>query len=204
VSYHPVVAAGKNMDVPSLTPPYTTASIIGCTDCHGSDTSRASGSTGANGPHGSNAEPLLLAPYETLDGTTESTVTYALCYRCHERSTILTSPTFPQHLTHVVNDRTPCSVCHDAHGISSAQGNAMTNSKLINFDTSVVTPDPVTGRLEYRSLGGRAGQCFLSCHGVPHSPLAYPSAMLPGNPAVTPLPMAPIAPRAPLRFQKKR
>ena len=215
VSYHPVVAAGKNMDVPSLTPGYTTGSIIGCTDCHGSDTSRTAGSSGPNGPHGSNVTPLLLAPYETLDNTPESAVTYALCYRCHERTLVLTSATFPQHQTHVVNDRTPCSVCHDAHGISSAQATAITNSKLINFDMSVVTPDPVTGRLEYRSLGSRAGQCFLSCHGVAHSPLAYPSGLMPGMqpgpvpgavPGLTqpPARMGPIAPRPPQGFQKKR
>jgi hypothetical protein len=135
-------------------------------------------------------QSLLVAPYETIDGTSESAVTYALCYRCHERSLILTSATFPQHMSHVVTDRTPCSVCHDSHGISSAQATAMSNSKLINFDTSVVTPDPVTGRLEYQSLGSRAGTCYLSCHGVPHSPLSYPSVaspMLQPTPAPTPL-----------------
>jgi hypothetical protein len=85
-------------------------------------------------------QSLLVAPYETTDGTAESAVSYALCYRCHERSQILNSVTFPQHMSHVVADRSPCSVCHDAHGISSAQATPMSNSKLINFDTSVVTP----------------------------------------------------------------
>src|SRR5581483_11809040 len=65
--------------------------------------------------------------------------------------------------------------CHDSHGISSTQGTPLNNSALINFDTTVVTPDPVTGKLEYDRLGPRAGQCFLSCHGVAHSPLSYPS-----------------------------
>jgi predicted CXXCH cytochrome family protein len=195
VSYHPVTAAGKNMDVPSLVPGLTVASLLYCVDCHGSDDSKAAGRTGPNGPHGSNVKPLLQLPYSTLDFTTESANSYALCYKCHERSLILNSPTFPQHNSHVVADQTPCSVCHDAHGVSSTQGNAMHNSKLINFDTTVVTPDPVTGKLEYDSLGPRAGQCFLSCHGVNHSPLAYPSAGPVVQQPIHPLRRGPALPR---------
>jgi len=111
-----------------------------------------------------------------------------MCYRCHERSSILSDQSFVGHQRHIVNDRTPCSVCHDAHGISSAQGNATNNSKLINFDISVVQPDPVSGRMEYRSLGPRMGECFLSCHGVAHSPLAYPGGVLNPNPLPGPNP----------------
>src|SRR5207245_2770686 len=95
VSYHPVEVAGKNMNVPSLRPGYTTASMIYCTDCHASDTSKAAGASGANGPHGSNVLPLLLAQYDTIDGTSESASTYALCYRCHERSNLLSNISFP-------------------------------------------------------------------------------------------------------------
>ncbi len=36
-SYHPVVAPGRGTDVPSLLPPWTTASTVTCTDCHNSD-----------------------------------------------------------------------------------------------------------------------------------------------------------------------
>ena len=43
-----------------------------------------------------------------------------------------------------------------------------------------MTPDPVSGRLQYQSFGPGAGQCFLSCHGVAHSPLQYPAAAPPG------------------------
>jgi hypothetical protein len=73
---------------------------------------------------------------------------------------------------HVVDNRTPCSACHDAHGISSVQGNRANNSQ-INLDTSIVFPDPLTGRLEYVSTGLFSGNCTLSCHGVPHSPKSY-------------------------------
>jgi predicted CXXCH cytochrome family protein len=173
ISFHPVQVAGKNTFVPSLRPGLTTASLIYCTDCHNSDTSRAAGigiGVGTNGPHGSNNRGLLVAPYDTTDGASESPLAYALCYRCHERNSILTDESFATHRLHIVDQKTPCSVCHDAHGIASAQGRPMNNAKLINFDISVVSPDPVTGRLEYRSFGPGAGECYLMCHGFAHSP----------------------------------
>ena len=167
VSFHPVAGAGKNTDVPSLRPGLTTASMIYCTDCHASDNATASG------PHGSNVSPLLKNSYDTTDGSAESAVAYALCYSCHERTSILANESFPTHGRHVVDAKTPCSVCHDAHGISSAQGTAMNHSHLINFDVTVVQPDPVTGRLEFRDTGKRTGECYLNCHGVAHSPKGY-------------------------------
>jgi hypothetical protein len=173
ISYHPVEAAGRNLNVPSLRPGLTTASLIYCTDCHASDSSKAAGGTTANGPHGSNISPLLIAQYDTVDGAPESAATYALCYRCHERTSILSNQSFA-HSKHVVDQRTPCSVCHDGHGVAAGQGNTTNNAHLINFDISIVTPDPVTGRLEYRSLGAQQGECFLSCHGSAHSPRSYP------------------------------
>jgi predicted CXXCH cytochrome family protein len=172
VSYHPVIIAGKNTNVPSLRQGLTSASMIYCVDCHSSDAGSAV--SGSTGPHGSNNPPLLIARYDTTDNTPESTQAYALCYRCHDRTSILNNESFSSHSLHIVNETTPCSICHDAHGISSAQGTTTNNAHLINFDTSVVRPDPVTGKLQYVSLGMGSGQCFLSCHGAAHSPLAYP------------------------------
>ncbi|MEI8196423.1 MAG: cytochrome c3 family protein, partial [Phycisphaerae bacterium] len=60
ISFHPVEIKGKNTNVPSLRPGYTTDSIIYCTDCHGSETSKKAGGSGANGPHGSSYRPLLI------------------------------------------------------------------------------------------------------------------------------------------------
>lgn len=173
VSYHPVEAAGKNTNVPSLRPGLTTSSIIYCSDCHNSDTGKLAGGTGPNGPHGSNTRPLLIATYDMTDNTPESATAYALCYSCHDRSSILANASFPTHSLHVVDKQTPCSVCHDAHGISSAQGTTLHNANLINFNLSVVQPDPVTHKLEYDSQGAGHGTCYLSCHGAAHSPLSY-------------------------------
>jgi predicted CXXCH cytochrome family protein len=198
VSFHPVEAAGRSTDVPSLRTQYTTSSVIYCTDCHSSDQGRAAGNTGPTGPHGSTFKPLLALRYDTKDFTQESEQAYALCYKCHDRNSILGDVTFP-HKVHLVDKQTPCSACHDAHGISSAQGTIMKNARLINFDSLIVRPDATTGRLEFNQTGPRAGTCFLSCHGTTHSGTPYASnamaapalkrgVMRPAIPRATPIP----------------
>jgi predicted CXXCH cytochrome family protein len=167
-SYHPVISAGTNPRVPSLLPEYTPASIIKCIDCHSSDPSSS-----AKGPHGSHYPPLLAYRYETIDGTQESPAAYELCYRCHSRNSILNDESFKEHKEHIEKGAT-CSACHDPHGISSSQGSAQNHSHLINFDISIVGPDPKTGRLEFEDLGTFRGRCYLTCHGENHSPEEYP------------------------------
>jgi len=175
ISFHPVQAPGKNTDVPSLLPTLTTTSMIYCSDCHASDTAAGPG-TGVKGPHGSNVSPLLSGEYVRMDNVAESPATYALCYKCHERTSILANESFTGHSKHVVDNKTNCAVCHDAHGIASAQANPTNHAHLINFDTSVVQRDRVTNRLEYITTGPRAGTCYLTCHNVDHSPKSYPVA----------------------------
>jgi predicted CXXCH cytochrome family protein len=206
ISSHPVEGPGKSSDVTSLAPGWTTASTMYCSDCHNSDAGAKAGGTGPGGVHGSSVRGLLALGYETTDNTIESATAYALCYKCHQRSMILadavTTPDqpFPLHAVHVINGKTPCSICHDSHGVSSAQGNVQHNSHLMNFDRSIVQPDPATGRLEYISTGPRSGTCFLSCHNVPHSPLSYGNATAPMfRRATKAQPAAPAAPVGPGR-----
>ncbi len=170
-SYHPIEGSGKNSNVPSLILPRTETSIIYCTNCHSSDGSRSPA-----GPHGSIYPHILKYRYETTDFTPESYQSYELCYQCHNRDIILNSmETYAQkvHKKHIKDVNTPCNVCHDPHGISSAQGNAANHSYLINFDIRVVSADQVTGRLEFNNLGMFSGNCYLQCHGKNHSPATY-------------------------------
>jgi predicted CXXCH cytochrome family protein len=165
LSYHPVVGVGKNTNGPSLISPWTTASLMYCTDCHNSNSGPKAGGMGPNGPHGSIYRPILERNLTMTDYATESASAYALCYKCHSRTSILGDQSFKDHKTHIVDEKTPCTVCHDPHGVSG-------KTHLINFDKSVVLPSS-SGRLEFNDLGLGKGNCYLTCHGENHNPLSY-------------------------------
>lgn len=180
-SYHPVAAGGANSDVPSipsaLRPDLTVSSIIYCTDCHDSDESASVGGTGPRGPHGSLYPPLLRERYEMTDNTPENAAGYALCYRCHNRTVILSDASFQKngagkgghsgHLGPAVN--APCSACHDPHGVTG-NVSAGSHTHLINFDMGIVLPLSGSGYSTpvYNDGGSRTGSCSLTCHGKAH------------------------------------
>jgi len=166
-SFHPVAAVGINPNVPSLIAPLTTNSWIYCTDCHGSNSSN-----GAQGPHGSIFTNILKYQYVKTDYTIESSSNYALCYSCHNRASILADESFKYHYKHIVSERTPCNVCHDAHGISSSQGNSTNNSNLINFQNTIVT-NSSGGSRRFVDDGLYKGNCTLTCHGKNHDQASY-------------------------------
>ncbi len=174
-SYHPVEGEGANAYVISLKAPYAAKkeksgdiSTISCSDCHGSDND-----SGPEGPHGSNYQGLLVDNYEMVSGRGESQRAYALCYRCHDRDSILANESFPYHAQHIqgnatrVFSGTSCFTCHDAHGSSN-------NQYLIRFNPRVVDAN-ASGNLEFKAQGvaSRHGSCALSCHGVDHEPKSY-------------------------------
>ncbi|MCK5382352.1 MAG: cytochrome C [Gammaproteobacteria bacterium] len=173
LSYHPVEDIGQNPDVPSLLSPYTVSSIIYCTDCHNSDDNPATLGIGASGPHGSMNKYILESNYTTADNTVESSYEYAMCYKCHDRSSILdaTNPSGFPHSSHVGmgpmgGGNVPCSACHDPHGVTN-------NTHLINFDINIVSPNTAL-ELDFVDLGTYTGSCSLSCHGVDHADKTYP------------------------------
>ncbi len=168
-SYHPIEAAGKNTKVPSLIAPWTTSSIMYCTDCHDNDQGPKAPTpgTGPSGPHGSSIKHLLVARYDAdAASIPESTATYALCYKCHSRSIVLSNASFSGH-SHTVGRGLPCSACHDPHGISSTQGNITNNKFLLNLDTRFLTPS--SGILRIDDLGAGSVRCYMVCHGENHN-----------------------------------
>lgn len=164
-SYHPVVAPGKNQDVPGLIAPLTTASVIECTSCHNNSQGTNNGGSGPRGPHGSEYAPLLERRMTIWSGYTEGPDTYALCYKCHDRATVLGDQGFPFHRYHVQYLQASCTACHDPHGSAG-------NPFLINFDRNIVGPG-YNGQLYYEKTGPGSGECFLSCHNEQHGPMYY-------------------------------
>lgn len=161
-SFHPVIAPGRNTDVPSLTPPLTASSLIKCTDCHNNDDPSA-----PKGPHGSNYRYILAKNYTTTDSS-EGPFQYELCYSCHRRSSILNNESFPLHDLHISTVGTSCRTCHNPHGSSQY-------AHLIDFNrASVISSN--SGQLGYMNFGSRTGQCALNCHGKDHDPAVYPGA----------------------------
>ncbi len=186
LSYHPVIDIGKNQaDMPSLPSTYlpsmNASSMIYCTDCHDSNTSTAVNGPGPKGPHGSQFTPILRERYITTQGVLESYSNYALCYRCHDRLSILNDESFQRalaggggHNNHLnghgqgTASAATCSVCHDPHGTN--------NFHLINFDSNVVSPATGNPAPTFVDLGSRSGFCILICHGITHdfTNSAYP------------------------------
>lgn len=164
-SFHPVETTGRSANVPSLISPYTTASVIDCTSCHNNNQGPNAGGTGPNGPHGSAYPGLLERQLEFTDFMGENSGTYALCYKCHSRASILSDQSFPTHKLHVVDKQTSCTTCHDSHAVAGAP-------HLMNFNTMYAKPSS-NGKLEYRSTGIFKGNCSVTCHGVDHNNKAY-------------------------------
>jgi hypothetical protein len=185
-SYHPVIATGRNLNVPSipstLEPQMTVTQIIYCTSCHADDAG------GSRGPHGSSYPAILKERYETGDFTPESYENYALCYRCHDRNSILrdasfmkktirTTPSGGGHSGHLASG-VPCSACHDPHGVAAdlalGGGGTGSHAHLINFDTRIVQPLPGAPNPVFNQTVGFSGSCALVCHGVVHNNFSYP------------------------------
>ena len=159
-SFHPVEGEGKNSNVPSLLLPYNPKSNLNCLDCHNNDDSR-----GPEGPHGSIYTPILNKNYTTGDGYLENDFTYALCYQCHSRQSILGNQSFPYHSLHILDKKISCYSCHNSHG-------SVKYTHLIEFPLGRVLPDSF-GRIEFIDEGLFRGRCYLKCHEVEHSPKTY-------------------------------
>lgn len=171
VSFHPVEAPANGRS-PSAKPA-ASGKFVNCTDCHGSDDR-----SGPRGPHGSRTPKLLIRPYATVDGTGESEETFALCYDCHNRQTVLERSAFPGHREHIVGLKASCATCHSGHG-------SIANRALIRYGEDAtqgsVAPSAKGGRLAFVSTGPGSGSCYLTCHGKDHGPESYGMERLSAN-----------------------
>ena len=180
---------------------------IFCTDCHNSDDNREFGGAGPNGPHGSlyshilerryefsqvavaagPGSPILnLFPSPDLSASGASPGPYALCAKCHDLPTVMSTVSFSLpngkagHQVHVVDQGVSCSVCHTAHGMGSLSA-TIAGSRLVNFDVNVVAangPAPL-------SYTQAPPTCVLACHGYNHNADGTVTAIAA---AATPLP----------------
>lgn len=171
ISFHPVAGANSNANNASLLTGWSLTSRVYCSDCHSSNT------TSIKGPHGSTNVNILKGTYVKTDGTNYNVNNFTLCWNCHSSTTVVSSNTssFRRHQLHIVDEDTPCNVCHDAHGIASSQGTTSGNSHLINFQTGVVTGPNGTGSGYYvhQPTPTVKGRCYLTCHGESHNPESY-------------------------------
>ena len=119
------------------------------------------------------------------DGAVEGQETFALCYRCHDRASILRDTSFRKktlrstpsgggHSGHLAAN-VPCSACHDPHGVPGDGGSFTkdptgSHTHLINFDRRIVQPRPGAQYPVFLDTGTFSGSCALVCHGVTHDP----------------------------------
>ncbi len=171
LSYHPVMAAGKNLNINGATfqTGFTFTSRIYCSDCH------SNSNTGAGygrGPHGSTN--LHLLDNGTGAGTNYNYVSahggnsanqYEVCTKCHQVASYYTndnSSRFQFHNYHTTKEG--CFVCHDTHGSE--------NYHLINFsrnEGSFTAVNPNSTSAFNHATGTATNSCVITCHGKGHS-----------------------------------
>jgi len=159
VSFHPLEEQGKDLSINPLSfaGGVTPATILRCSDCHGSD------DLGISGPHGSQYPGILKKPYEARS-TSRVVGRDELCFSCHNYDTYADAfssvqlqqasrfnpPAAPGgHVFHVGQKGVPCYACHDSHG--SPQFPALI----------VIGRHP--GLLSFTATSN-GGSCVSSCH----------------------------------------
>lgn len=158
VSYHPVVDVGRNDNPRGLIQPYNASSRIYCSSCHASD-----GKNSPAGPHGSIYPRILKANYNMertpqLGKSWPSLIqsNFELCFECHDLSSVTNvhQQMSDGHFMETIG----CNSCHDPHGFEG--GNMTENAYGINFDQSVIQPNPISGKL----IDLDQKKCFMTCH----------------------------------------
>jgi len=172
LSFHPVMAAGKNLNINAATfqTGYTFTSRIYCTDCHNNSNSATAGH--GNGPHGSANLHLLdrgtggTAQFKTVHSNTNPS-TLDVCSKCHKAGSYYTGSTgsrFGDHDKHY-DEHSECYLCHDTHG--AEQYHLMNFNRNVTGCVSSLSPD---SQGAFRHAAGTAtNSCVITCHGEGHS-----------------------------------
>jgi predicted CXXCH cytochrome family protein len=158
ISMHPVIEEGKNNNPRGLLTNYNASSKIYCSSCHASN-----GQNSPAGPHGSIYPRILKSNYniektpqlgEAWPSLIQSN--FNLCFECHEVNMVTNIHTqiSEGHFMETIG----CNACHDPHGYEG--GTYSENAYGINFDQSVIQPNPINGRM----IDLDAKKCFMTCH----------------------------------------
>lgn len=164
-AYHPVSADRRpGPNGRSLRSQYqSTMFRIYCNDCHDSH--------GTNEPH-----MMRYLNQDTFPAT--GGTNYPLCFRCHDPDYLLNPAGAPRSDTAVLHQRhvlgqhlngdtrqTPCSVCHDPHGVPASRGALFNNAAhMVNFDIRYAG--------ETAAYDALAKTCTVTCH--TSNPKSYP------------------------------
>ncbi|WP_242084866.1 cytochrome c3 family protein [Aestuariivivens sediminis] len=158
ISMHPIIEQGKNLNPRGLVNPYNATSKLYCSSCHSGN-----GEESISGPHGSIFPSILKANYN-MDKTPQLGKSWSLlmqgnftlCFECHEVNSVtnIHIQISEGHFMETIG----CNTCHDPHGYEG--GTLSENAYGINFDRSVIQPNPINGRL----IDLDQKKCFMTCH----------------------------------------
>jgi hypothetical protein len=174
-SYHPVMAAGTNLNINVATfqTGFTFTSIIYCSSCHDNNQKATAGY--GRGPHGSQNLHILDAGTGGNSGfkTTHNGVNTSstdFCTKCHKAASYIsnnTSSRFGYHLYHVANKtQEGCYVCHDTHG--SEQLHLFNFSRNQSPTVCITAVSTNTQTAFVHAAGTAANSCIVTCHGTSH------------------------------------
>ena len=150
-SYHPVIGLGRNLNIPSIPSSFAADAEPVAPDLLHDLPRRRRGRLARAARLV--VPPILKERYETADNTPESYDNYALCYRCHDRTSILRDVSFRKKTVRDDAVRA-AATAGTSRGrpvlrlprparrrATAARRRTGVHTHLINFDTRVVLPN---------------------------------------------------------------
>jgi predicted CXXCH cytochrome family protein len=154
-SYHPLLARGKNKGIKkeAFVGKWNEASILTCSDCHGSGKSRS--------VHGS-SNPSLLKSFTDMEKPPQGK---EVCFICHNSRAYLTTSTLSRLPSHGLHSKKfSCLICHESHG---------SDKKALIRESFTYSGERYRILFE---LNDKEGSCGTVPAGVCHDVLSYKRA----------------------------